>query len=90
MERVKRLIHTDYAYKMGLSGKNVTVAVMDTGVAPHPDLEGRILAFKDFFRKERVHMMITGMEPIFRALLRETEKCQKGDVTAGLRRAVIW
>ena len=51
MERVKRLIHTDYAYKMGLSGKNVTVAVMDTGVAPHPDLEGRILAFKDFFQK---------------------------------------
>lgn len=51
MERVKRLIHTDYAYKMGLSGKNVTVAIMDTGVAPHPDLEGRILAFKDFFQK---------------------------------------
>lgn len=31
MNRVKKLIHTDYAYKSGLSGKNVTVAVMDTG-----------------------------------------------------------
>jgi serine protease AprX len=48
MERVKKLIHTDYAYKMGLYGKNVTVAVMDTGVAKHPDLEGRIVCFADF------------------------------------------
>lgn len=31
MNRVKKLIHTDYAYKSGLSGRNVTVAVMDTG-----------------------------------------------------------
>lgn len=48
MNRVKKLIHTDYAYKSGLSGQNVTVAVMDTGITPHPDFEGRILAFKDF------------------------------------------
>ncbi|MGN0141102.1 MAG: S8 family peptidase [Roseburia sp.] len=51
MERVKKLIHTDYAYRMGLYGKNVTVAVMDTGVAHHPDLEGRILCFRDFCRR---------------------------------------
>lgn len=34
-----------------LTGKNVTVAVLDTGVAPHPDLTrpwNRIIAFKDF------------------------------------------
>jgi serine protease AprX len=48
MERVKKLIHTDDCYKMGLFGKNVTVAVMDTGVAGHPDLAGRILCFQDF------------------------------------------
>lgn len=48
MNRVKKLIHTDYAYKSGLSGKNVTVAVMDTGITPHPDFEQRILVFEDF------------------------------------------
>ena len=37
MNRVKKLIHTDYAYRMGLGGQNVTVAVMDTGIVPHPD-----------------------------------------------------
>ena len=43
MNRVRKIIHTDYAYKIGLTGKNVTVAVMDTGIAPHPDFGNRIL-----------------------------------------------
>lgn len=50
MNRVKKLIHTDYAYKIGLSGKNVTIAVMDTGIAPHPDFGKRILTFQDFYK----------------------------------------
>lgn len=34
-------------------GKGVTVAVLDTGVARHPDLAGRILDFKDFINGSR-------------------------------------
>ena len=49
MNRVRKIIHTDYAYKIGLTGKNVTVAVMDTGIAPHPDFGNRILLFEDFY-----------------------------------------
>lgn len=48
MDRVKKLIHTDYAYKSGLSGQNVTVVVMDTGVVPHTDFGERIICFEDF------------------------------------------
>lgn len=48
MDRVKRIIHTDYAYRMGLTGKDVTIAVMDTGIVPHPDFDKRILCFQDF------------------------------------------
>ncbi|QHZ47213.1 MULTISPECIES: S8 family peptidase [unclassified Bacillus (in: firmicutes)] len=33
---------------MTLTGKGVTVAVVDTGIYPHQDLEGRIRAFADF------------------------------------------
>ena len=47
MDRVKKLIHLDYAYKIGLTGENVTVAVMDTGIAPHPDFDNRVVMFKD-------------------------------------------
>lgn len=48
MNHVKRAIHADYVYRYGLSGKNVTVAIMDTGIAAHRDFDNRILAFCDF------------------------------------------
>ena len=48
MNRVRKIIHTDYAYKTGLSGKNVTVAIMDTGIVPHVDFGNRIRYFGDF------------------------------------------
>ncbi|PYZ97789.1 serine protease [Alteribacter lacisalsi] len=35
-----------------LTGKGVTIAILDTGVDPHKDLEGRITAFKDFIHNE--------------------------------------
>lgn len=50
MDRVKKLIHLERAYKMGYDGKNITVAVMDTGIVKHPDFDERILFFKDFTR----------------------------------------
>ncbi|MBM3465056.1 MAG: S8 family peptidase [Armatimonadetes bacterium] len=36
-----------------ITGKGVAVAVIDTGVAPHKDLAGRIVAFKDFTAANR-------------------------------------
>jgi len=30
------------------SGKGVSIAILDTGVAPHPDIKEKIVAFKDF------------------------------------------
>ncbi len=53
MNRVKKLIHTDYAYKSGLSGRKTVVAVMDTGIVAHPDFEDRIVAFQDFCNGRR-------------------------------------
>lgn len=36
-------------HKKGITGKNVTVAVLDSGLAPHPDIDSnRILRFQDF------------------------------------------
>ena len=52
MERVKKSIHLERVYNRGYFGKNVTVAIMDTGMAPHPDLQNQIVAFHDFTAKK--------------------------------------
>ncbi|MFD6190194.1 S8 family serine peptidase [Streptomyces sp. NPDC060275] len=48
-------IGTPEAWEAGLTGKGVTVAVLDSGVdAGHPDLEGRIAQSKSFIPGEEV------------------------------------
>ncbi|WP_250160125.1 S8 family peptidase [Caloranaerobacter azorensis] len=44
-------IKSKFAHELGYTGKGITVAVIDTGVAPHNDLtkpKNRIIGFKDF------------------------------------------
>lgn len=35
-------------WDMGYMGRNVGIAVIDTGIYPHPDFASRVIAFKDF------------------------------------------
>lgn len=44
MKRVKKIVH----YQEEWLGKGCTVVIMDTGVAKHPDLNGRIWEYRDF------------------------------------------
>ncbi|TCP28879.1 serine protease AprX [Scopulibacillus darangshiensis] len=46
-------IHAKAVNDTGLTGKDVTIAVVDTGIYPHKDLEGRIVAFQDFVNKKK-------------------------------------
>lgn len=48
MDRVKDVIHANEAEALFYTGKQITAAILDTGIAPHPDFDGRILAFQDF------------------------------------------
>lgn len=48
MWRVKEQINCTERVQRKYSGKNISVAVLDTGIFLHPDFSGRILAFRDF------------------------------------------
>lgn len=48
-------IKTPFLWAKNYTGKGVTIAIMDTGTYPHPDLllpQNRIIAFKDFINKQ--------------------------------------
>ncbi|MBS2034632.1 S8 family serine peptidase [bacterium] len=44
-------LEVDQLHQEGLSGQGVCLAVIDSG-AQHPDLQGRVVAFKDFFNNK--------------------------------------
>lgn len=48
MWRVREQIGCDDRIWQKYTGKNITAAILDTGIYPHPDFAGRIAAFKDF------------------------------------------
>lgn len=54
MDRVKRLIRYACADRLRLYGEGVRIAVLDSGIAPHPDLKGRSILFRDFTKNARV------------------------------------
>ncbi|MCD8231476.1 MAG: S8 family peptidase [Clostridiales bacterium] len=48
MERILKIVNAEYAYKRGIYGQGIVVAVLDTGIAPHPDLHGKTAVFRDY------------------------------------------
>jgi len=51
LDMATKTMGIDKLWKMGYRGKGVTIAVVDTGIAPHPDIRDRIVAFRDFTAK---------------------------------------
>lgn len=47
MQRVRKQIEADTIEK-GVTGRGITVAVLDTGFGRHPDMAGKLLSFQDF------------------------------------------
>lgn len=43
-----RTLGIEKLWEQGYKGKGVTIAVIDTGIAPHPDYDSRVKGFKDW------------------------------------------
>ncbi|MCI8634646.1 MAG: S8 family peptidase [Eubacterium sp.] len=48
MDQVRKKLRADNVHERGITGRGITVAVMDTGIVPHVDFDNRILKFTDF------------------------------------------
>ncbi len=56
MNTARRVVNADKVQEYGLTGKGVSIAILDTGVSPVYDLtkpKNRILAFKDFINDKK-------------------------------------
>lgn len=52
MNRARVDIHCDQVYSMGITGRGIGVAVLDTGIFLHEDLKDRVKGFADFVRRK--------------------------------------
>lgn len=48
MDVATQTLGLDKLHAQGFTGKDTTICVIDTGIAQHPDVKDRIIAFKDF------------------------------------------
>ncbi|MDE6220020.1 MAG: S8 family serine peptidase, partial [Lachnospiraceae bacterium] len=55
MNRVRGMIGCDHREVAPYTGRGVYVAVLDSGVAAHPDLRGRVVAFQDFISNKKMY-----------------------------------
>ena len=42
-------LHLPDVWAAGYTGEGIGIAVIDSGIVPHPDLDGKIVAFQDFY-----------------------------------------
>lgn len=54
MDRVRKLIHAEREDVSPYTGAGVTVAILDTGIAMHPDFADRVIGFRDFVGTSRM------------------------------------
>lgn len=48
MNRAGAIVKSDYAYRKGIRGKGIGIAILDTGIYSHGDFGNRIKVFRDF------------------------------------------
>lgn len=56
LNTARRVVGSSIARQKGITGKGIGIAIIDTGIYPHPDLTkpmNRIVAFKDFVNKRK-------------------------------------
>ncbi len=51
MNHVRTVVHSAFAHKQGIYGQEIGIAIVDTGLSPHPDYRSRIIGWYDTIHK---------------------------------------
>lgn len=53
MNRVRNIVHSASVHRQNILGRNVGIAIVDTGLSPHPDYRSRITGWYDTLHGEK-------------------------------------
>ncbi len=53
MDRVKKIVNANKVYQMGYTGKNIRIALLDTGVYLHNEIRNNVIFFKDYIGEKK-------------------------------------
>ena len=53
MKKVRKNLGVEELERKGLTGKGITVAVLDSGISMHPDLRKQVMVFQDFVNNKK-------------------------------------
>lgn len=53
MDRIRKKLNIDDIHRVGITGKNIGIAIIDTGMSAHFDLKDSIICFKDYVNNRK-------------------------------------
>ena len=88
MDKVKQTIHywCDDIRNGRCTGDKIGIAVLDTGLSPHPDLSGRVKAFETASTGKRHYMMKADTGRMWLEFCVEAAECREAPLPVWLRR----
>ena len=87
MDRARKLIHAGEREIYPYDGSGVTAAILDTGIAMHPDLKDRVIGFKDLWETAVCLRMTEAMEHMLPDACAETAPALREDLQGSQRAA---
>ena len=88
MDKVKQTIHywCDDIRNGRCTGDKIGIAVLDTGLSPHPDLSGRVKAFRDCVYGKETLYDESGHGTHVAGILCGSAECREAPLPVWLRR----